>query len=251
MAVPMAIHRKHDWSILEKLRLEVAPVGIKYLSKLPQGSAKLDEKIALCEMLKSAFHGYSFYAAAKNHACEAGLYVLGQTELAKQYHSGEFGAELGVFRDKRAARRLYEYIPRMAKRAAKYIAFSPLAQMTCDPDIVIILADTTQAEILLRAMSYGTGNMWHSRYSSAIGCAWLFIYPYVNGEINFIPTGLGFGMRRRKLFPEGRQFISIPTNQLPYILRTLQEMPWVPRPYQPDGPEYVKSLRIKLGLDRA
>jgi hypothetical protein len=123
--------------------------------------------------------------------------------------------------------------------------------MKSDPDIAIILADTTQTEIILRAMSYGTGDMWHSRYSSAIGCAWLFIFPHMSGEINFIPTGLGFGMRRRKLFPEGRQFISIPINQMSYMMKTLKEMPWVPRPYQPDGTEYVKNLRITLGLDRA
>jgi uncharacterized protein (DUF169 family) len=121
--------------------------------------------------------------------------------------------------------------------------------MGFDPDVLIILATTTQAEILLRAASYETGQMWHSRYSSAIGCAWLFAFPYLDGEINFIPTGLGFGMRRRKLFPEGRHFISIPFNRLPSLLETLRSMPWVPRPYRPDGSEYVKGLRKKLGLD--
>jgi uncharacterized protein (DUF169 family) len=75
----MAIHRKYDWSILEKLGLEAAPVGVKFLSRWLRGSAKLDKKMTLCEMLKDAFNGNSFYAAAKNHACEAGLYVLDRT----------------------------------------------------------------------------------------------------------------------------------------------------------------------------
>ena len=99
-------------------------------------------------------------------------------------------------------------------------------------------------------MSYKTGEMWQSRYSSAIGCAWLFAYPYLSGKVNFIGTGLGFGMRRRKLFPEGRQFVSIPFDQMPSILQTLREMPWTPRAYQPDGMEYVKELHIKLGISR-
>jgi len=202
-------------------------------------------------MLKCAFEGNSFYAAAQHHACEPGLFVLGQTEPAEPYIDGEYGAGLEVFRDQRAAARLYHYIPRMAKGTVKYIALSPLDQISYDPDVLIILADTSQAEILLRAMSYGTGAMWHSRYSSAIGCAWLFVFPYLSGEINFITSGLGFGMRRRKLFPEGRQFLSIPFDKLPYMLQTLREMPWVPRPYKPDGAEYVKRLRIKLGLDQS
>jgi len=242
---------KNDWAILDKFKFQAPPVGIKYLTKPLQGIAKLGKNLSLCEMLKTAFEGNSFYANAKNHACDAGLYVLGQTVLKEQYINGKFGAGLGVFHDERAAGRLYHYVPTIAKGVVKYVVLSPLDQLAFDPDVLIILASTGQAEILLRAMSYGTGEMWHSRYSSAIGCAWLFTYPFVNGEINFVTTGLGFGMKRRKLFPEGRQFISIPFDRLPYMLQTLQEMPWVPRPYQPDGPEYVKRLRIKLGLDRA
>ena len=72
----------------------------------------------------------------------------------------------------------------------------------------------------------------------------------LNGEINFIATGLGFGMKRRKLFPEGLLFISIPFDQLPSVMQTLREMPWVPEPYKPNGLEFVKQLRIKLGLEQ-
>jgi len=242
--------KKNDQLILNKFGFENPPVGVKYLTRPPRETARLDKSLALCEMLKAAFEGGSFYAEASNHACDAGSYVLGRKELAEPYLNGEFGAAMGVFRDARAASGLYRYIPRIANRVVKYIVLSPLAKMGFDPDVLIILATTTQAEILLRAASYETGQMWHSRYSSAIGCAWLFAFPYLDGEINFIPTGLGFGMRRRKLFPEGRQFISIPFNRLPSLLETLRSMPWVPRPYQPDGPEYVKRLRKKLGLDR-
>lgn len=244
----MAIE-KGNWEILKKFEFKSIPVGVKYLTKPMPGLAKLDETQALCEMLKAAFGGSSFYAEARNHACDAGLYVLGQTELAEPYLSGEFGAAMGIFRDERAAARLYHYIPRIAEGEVKFVAFSPFDRLTFDPDVLIILADTAQAEILLRAMSYRTGRMWQSRYSSAIGCAWLFVHPYLTGEINFIPTGLGFGMRRRKLFPEGMQLMSIPFDSLPAMLEALGEMPWIPRPFQPDGLEYVKLMRIKLGLD--
>jgi uncharacterized protein (DUF169 family) len=240
---------KIDWRILDKFEFETAPVGIKFGTKPPRSIDRLDKTLALCEMLKAAFDGKSFYAEAANQTCDAGMYVLGATELKEQYGGGAFGAEMEIFQDARAAGRLYDYIPRIGKGVLKYVALSPIHQLAFDPDVLIILATTSQAEILLRAMSYKTGKMWHSRYSSAIGCAWLLAYPYLSGEMNFITTGLGFGMRRRKLFPEGRQFISIPFDQLPSMLQTLREMPWVPRPYQPDGQEYVKQVRRKLGLD--
>lgn len=245
----MTLTKKH-WEIFDKFKFKSPPVGVKYLIKPTKGIPRLNDKQSLCEMLKAAFDGNSFYAEAQNHACDAGLYVLGQTELEEPYRNGEFGAGLGVFGDERAAARLYHYIPRIAKGEVNYVAFSPYNQLILDPDVLIILADPGQTEILLRAMSYRTGRMWQSRYSSAIGCAWLFIHPYLNGEINFIATGLGFGMKRRKLFPEGMQLISIPFDQLPSMLETLVEMPWVPRPFQHDGPEYVKQLRTRLGLDK-
>ena len=129
------------------------------------------------------------------------------------------------------------------------MVFSPLDRLSFEPDVVICLAGTDQTEIILRAMSYRTGEMWMSRYSGAMGCAWIFIYPYLTGQLNYIPTGLGHGMKRRKLFPEGRQIISIPFDRLPSLLQTLSDMPWVLPAYTPEGPEFIRRLRIELGLD--
>jgi uncharacterized protein (DUF169 family) len=238
-----------ELSILEKLELEIPPVGIKYLVRPPGDLKQLEQKMTLCEMLKTAQEGKAYYAGVDNHTCDAGTYILGQTELKEQYINGEFGAGLGVFSDSRAASRLYHFIPRLDKNIAKYVALSPINQLTFDPDVLLIFARTAQAEILLRAMSYKTGQMWSSRYSSAIGCAWMFVQSYLSGEINYGTTGLGFGMKRRKLFPEGMQWLSIPFLVLPSFLQTLQEMPWVPSPYKPDGLDFVKKLRIDLGLD--
>ena len=113
---------------------------------------------------------------------------------------------------------------------------------------MVILANTSQAEILLRASSYKTGNMWVSKYTPAIGCAWIFVYPYLTGELNYATTGLGHGMKRRKLFPEGMQVISIPFNLLSSIMEALRDMPWVPPAYKPDGMEFVRKLLASLGL---
>lgn len=238
-----------DFDILNQFGFDIQPVAIKYFVRAPEQIKRIDQKMTLCEMLVKAQKGDRFYSGPQDHTCGAGTYVLGQQEVEPQYISGEFGAGLGVFRDNRAASRLYHYIPKIERRVVNYVAFSPIDKLPFDPDILIILAKIDQAEILLRAMSYKTGQMWSSRYSSAIGCAWLFVYPYLTGEINFISSGLGFGMKRRKLFPEGLMFISIPFDRLPAILETLREMPWVPEPYQAHGFEFVKQLRIRIGLD--
>jgi uncharacterized protein (DUF169 family) len=174
--------------------------------------------------------------------------VLGQAEAPEPFISGRFGAGLKIFEEPRSASRLYQYIPGIRKGMVSYVAFSPLDKLSFDPDVLVILANTSQTEILLRAMSYRTGKMWSSKCSAAIGCAWIYVYPYVTGELNYTITGLGHGMRRRKLFPEGRQLVSIPFDLLPSMLKALRDMPWVLPAYEPDGAEFVRGLLVKLGL---
>jgi uncharacterized protein (DUF169 family) len=239
---------ERELAVLERFEFDVQPIGVKFLTKRPEGMERLNENVALCEMLKKAQEGKVFYADKENHTCDAGTYVLGQAEAPEPFISGRFGAGLQIFEEPRSASRLYHYIPKIGRGVVYYVAFSPLDRLSFDPDILIILAKTSQTEIILRAMSYRNGKMWSSKLSAAIGCAWIYAYPYLTGELNYTMTGLGHGMRRRRLFPEGHQLISIPFDLLGSMLQALRDMPWVLPAYEPDGPEFVKRLLVKLGM---
>lgn len=239
---------KKDLEILDKFAFDVPPVGVKFSAKEPDKVERLAEKMAFCEMLKKAQQGNAFFADAENHTCEAGLYVLGQADSPEPFISGEFGAGLRIYEAPRSASRLYLHVPKISRGVIHYVAFSPLEKLPFDPDLLILLADTDQTEILLRAMSYRTGEIWESKFTAAIGCAWTYVYPYLTGKLNYNITGLGHGMRRRQLFPHGKQVISIPFDLLPSMLRALREMPWVLPAYEPDGQEFVGRLLTKLGM---
>ncbi|MEJ2730570.1 MAG: DUF169 domain-containing protein [Deltaproteobacteria bacterium] len=243
----MTLTKKH-LKIFDKFDFDTPPVGVKFLTKQPDTVERLDANMALCEMLSKAQQGDAFFADAQNHTCEAGLYVLGQTDITAPFVSGNFGAGLKIFEAPRSAGRLYHYIPKMERGVANYVVFCPLDGLQFDPDLLILLASPSQTEILLRAMSYRTGSMWVSKFSAAIGCAWTYSYPYLTGKLNYFVTGLGHGMKRRNLFPEGRQIISIPFDLLPSLIENLQEMPWVLPAYKPDGLQFVRQLTDKLGI---
>ena len=245
------IFTKENAVILEKFAFETPPVAVKFLSKQPDMVKRLEEKLALCEMLKKAQEGKAFFAGADNHTCEAGLYVLGQADVGVPFASGEFGAGLKIFEAPRSASRLYLHIPKIGRGIVNYVAFSPLEKLQFEPDLLILLADTHQTEIVLRAMSYRSAKVWVSKFTPAIGCAWTYSYPFLTGELNYFITGMGHGMKRRELFPAGRQIISIPFDLLPSLLQTLQEMPWVLPAYKPDGAEFVGKLMDKLGIVQA
>jgi hypothetical protein len=59
------------------------------------------------------------------------------------------------------------------------------------------------------------------------GGAWLYAYPYLSGKVNYTVTGLAFGMKARKTFPEGLLLISIPYQWIETITRNLGQIKWV------------------------
>lgn len=234
---------KTDFTVFEKFDFERQPVGVKYLLTKPDGIEKLDKQLALCEMVKEAQESRSFYAKKDTFECKAGPLILGMETEDPVFESGQIGPMLGVFDDPRANRNIYKQIPTLACNSVNYVAFARLSELSFEPDVFIVTATPGQAEIILRAASYTTGDMWCGKGTTVIGCAWLFLHPYVSGELNIMITGLYHGMKARNIFPEGLILISIPYNLIPVIITNLNVMEWnLPQFYQ--GKE-AHLLRMK------
>lgn len=232
----------------DRLGLELPPVAISFAIQEPEGLDQLKRRTGFCEMLGLAHRGRAFYAGPENHDCPGGLAVLGQP-VPDVFESGRFGAGLGVFEHYRAMARVYDYLPRLnPERRISQVLFAPLAELTFEPDLLVFVAELDQAEILLRATSYSTGTEWTSRFAPVIGCAWLFVYPYLSGQMNYTLSGLGSGMARRKVVPPGKMIVAIPYDLFGTILHGLERMDWVLPSNQPDGDEFRIKLARDLGL---
>jgi uncharacterized protein (DUF169 family) len=221
---------QEELSIFNKFNFDRPPVGIKFLPNKPKGLKRLDKILDFCEMLPEAQEGNAFYVTKENFTC-VGPLLLGMIEHEPIFESGQVGPRLEVLKDVRANQRIYEVIPKMRKGTVNYVAFAPLDKLTFEPDVLVVTANASQAEILLRALSYSSGRMWSAKGTTVIGCAWLFIYPYLSGEMNFTVTGFGHGMKARKLLPEGLILMSIPYDLLPGMVNNLRDMKWVPLSY--------------------
>lgn len=221
----MNIIRK-DYSIFEKFNFEHQPVGMKYLLNKPEGIEKLDKSMPICQMFREAQDRSPFYAAGENFACVERL-LLGFMEPEPIFESGQIGAKEKIYQEARANRRIYQYVPKLAKDTVRYVAFSPANKLPFEPDVLVITASPGQAEIILRALSYSTGKPLTTKITPVLMCAWVFLYPYVNGELNYTITGLGYGMRIKKLLPEGLVLISVPYDLLPRLIDNLRDMDWV------------------------
>jgi uncharacterized protein (DUF169 family) len=207
----------------------------------------------ICEMLREAQESATpFYADSENFQC-AGRSLLGLVDIEDLAPSvsGRLATALEIFKEPRAAQKLPLQQPRLPKNTANYISFSTLDKVPFDPDVLIITAKLNQTEILLRASTYTQGKVWTHKLTPYAACSWIYIYPYISGELNYTVTGLSFGMKAHAVFPEGLWLISIPYNLLPTVTQNLKDMKWVPTAYELGKEKFEERLtEIRAELAR-
>ncbi len=232
---------QQDYSIFDKFNFERKPVGINFLLKEPDGIPQLDGSFALCELFKEAQTRDPFYVTRENVQC--GGLVVGMEQFPPVMYSGQLGPHFGMFKTPAANRRVYEYIPLMAKDSVKCISYAPVDKLPYDPDILIITANTAQAEIILRASTFSTGKMWSSKGTTCLSCVWMYAYPYLNGEINYTISGLGFSMKARQVLPDGLMLITVPFDLIPMLIENLKDIEWNPHWFSLGRDKFVEGVK--------
>ncbi|MCL1896622.1 MAG: DUF169 domain-containing protein [Clostridiales bacterium] len=230
---------KTDLSIWNELKLEAPPVGVKYLyEKSPEGVSQIEGEYALCELIKVAQESEDpFFMTLDNEMC-VGRFIMGMLPWPPGAKGGQLGPELKIFKEGRANSRLYDGLPQLKEDTVNSVVFAPLQKIEFDPDLLLVLAEPQKAEIILRAMAYSTGERYVSNAQTVIVCAYVFAYPMLTGKVNYIMTGLSFGMKAYKLFKPGQILLSIPYQWIPTITQNLGEMDWVLPAYEMTPDEY-------------
>lgn len=216
-----------DLSIYGKIGFEKPPVGVKFLFSRPAGIPPMpqDRSMSFCEMLTEAQGSETpFCFSVENNETCVGKILLGMEEMKPFAESGQIGERLEIFQEARANNSLYQHVPRFARGVVNHVAFSRLESLSFEPDVLILAGRPAQAEIVMRAMTYSTGEMYVSKTTPVMGCAWLYIYPYQTGKVNYFSPEMVHGMKGRELFPEGTMLVSIPHHWIPIVTRNLHEM---------------------------
>ena len=218
---------KRDYSILRKLELETPPIGVKYDYFIPEGVEPLETeaRMSLCELLREAQRREKpFYFSREHTETCVGKKILGMEAWEPFAQSGQIGVGLGVFDEARCNGRLYQYVRHLTEGTVNFVSFAHADSMPFEPDVLIIAAPIAKAELVLRAATYSTGELYTSVCTPTIGCSWLFAYPYLEDKINYILPALVHGPHGRQLFGENTMLIGIPYRWIPTILENLGRM---------------------------
>ena len=247
--------KPRDYSIFDKFNFERKPVGIRYSLEKPEGIKQLDKSLAFCEMVKEAQQRSDpFYFSKENEEC-AGKNALGMEETSVAAAAGQVGGGGRIFQDDRANSSLiynvYESFPKPVKGTINYVAYAQLDQLTFEPDLLVIVGNASQAEIVMRAMSYTTGELYRSVVSTVFACASLYVYPYQTGNVNYVVTGMTFGMKSKEVYPEGLVLIVIPYHWIPAVTQSLNVMTWVPEAFTQGRDKFVEhEKKVMEDLER-
>jgi uncharacterized protein (DUF169 family) len=217
---------RRDYSTFDRFEFERQPVGIKFLLNRPEGLEQTDKVMPICRLFTEAQTGQPFYATKDNFSCVDRL-VLGMVDAEPTTESGQIGAKERIYQEARANSRIYHHIQKIPGGTIRYVAFSSLDKLTFEPDLLIITAKPSDAEIIFRALSYSIGKPLTSRITPVLTCAWIFAYPYITGEMNYTVTGIGYGIRMQRVLPEGLFLITVPYDVIPMLIENLKEMEWV------------------------
>jgi uncharacterized protein (DUF169 family) len=229
-----------DLSIYKKFNFEKPPVCVKFLISRPEGIRQIDKSLPFCEMIKEAqLKNEPFYFTKENEDC-VGKVALGMVEMEIAVEGGLVGPKFGIYQEPRANNAMYRHIHTFHRGMVNYVVFSTPDKLTFEPDLLILMARPTQAEIVFRAVSYSTGDPIESRFTPALGCSWMYVYPFQTGKVNYLITGTTFGAKAKQIFEEGWILITIPYQRIPDITRNLNEMEWVLPSYTDGRKNFIK-----------
>ena len=231
--------------LLAKLELENEPVALKYVYAQPVGIDRYKGTGAFCELVAAAAQAPApFYTDKDNDTC-VGKVALGMVEPNGFAASGVTGPDIDMFGTEAPNSRIYEQMVRLQRGAHNYVIMAPISQCDFEPDIIVMVAPTEKAEIILRATNWVSGDPWESKSMQVISCGWMYAYTYATGKVNFCITGMHHGLKRRNLYAPGQHLISIPFQKMPEFFYSLEHMNWVGLFFRQDTEEARQELAEK------
>lgn len=234
--------KTRDYSIFDKFEFTRKPVGIKFLPYKPDGIGRTKKSMYFCQMFKEAQTSEPFYVQREDFSCTEPL-TLGMEDPNPILLSGMVGETDDLYDELRANQKIYQVVPRMQRGSVKTVSFAAIDKMTFEPDVLVCTCDNVdQARVLMRSSVYSTGEAWGSRGTPVLACSWLYIYPYLSGEVNYTTSGMSMGMQTLQVLPQGLPIISIPWQKMQMVMENLQKMSWHPISETVTGEEHKKRF---------
>lgn len=125
--------------IKNSVGLESEPVGIKFLkSASAANGAKLVEDHRFCQLIMRARRGEELLLTKDEITNPAAAAAFGFKPLAEKLQDGSMLQGYGIFKDKEAAIKVMNDMPRLEQGRFEAIVAKPLKDWEEEPDVIVI-----------------------------------------------------------------------------------------------------------------
>lgn len=132
------IFRTISETLTQSVGLEYEPVGIKfYETYSPNGIPKAEDH-RVCQLVMRARKGEKLVLTKDDISCPAAAAALGFKPLPKNLQDGTMLQGYGIFRDKDAAVKVMEDMPRFEQGKFQAVVAMPLKDWIEAPDVIVI-----------------------------------------------------------------------------------------------------------------
>lgn len=233
--------------LVSSLKLNSAPVGVKFFEKTDEESAekmllrngfeKPREPLNTCQLVALArLRRRKVFAKQEDMACVVGGVVLGLAEEPSHMKNGYLA--LTSRKDLESASEFLSSIPRVKDRQIGLVAFCPLEFMPFEPDVVVVYGNSLQVMELIGSYLWNRrGRVEVSLGGEFSVCGDVVAKTYVTKRLQFsIPCN---GERTSAGVSDTELSVGIPGNALDEVCEALKK------------PQFqVSSLTERYELDR-
>jgi uncharacterized protein (DUF169 family) len=124
--------------LVESVGLNSLPVGVKFYDKTPDNGFKIADDHRFCQLIMRARKGEELILTKEETSCPAAAAALGFKPLPKNLQDGSMLQGYGIFKDKEAAIKVMEDMPRLEQGRYEAVAAKPLKDWTENPDVIVI-----------------------------------------------------------------------------------------------------------------
>jgi uncharacterized protein (DUF169 family) len=172
-------------TLKETVGLEYEPVGIKFYEKTPLNGIQKADDHRMCQLVMRARKGETLVLTKEGISCPAAAAAIGFKPLPKNLQDGSMLQGYGIFRDKEAAVKVMEYMPRLEQGKYEAVVAKPLKDWEKNPDVIVI--EDEVEKLMWIALAYlneegGRLNMSTSILQAV--CVDSVVLPYKSQKIN-------------------------------------------------------------------
>lgn len=181
---------KEDYKIVaetlkEAVGLEYEPVGIKFYKTTQLNGIKKAEDHRMCQLVMRARKGEILMLTKEGISCPAAAAALGFKSLPKNLQDGTMLQGYGIFRDKDAAVKVMDDMPRFEQGKYEAVVAKPLKNWEENPDVIVI--EDEVEKLMWIALAYlneegGRLNMSTSILQAV--CVDSVVLPFLSQRIN-------------------------------------------------------------------